>query len=480
MIRKIFFILALTLLSNTEEHFGVETDENVLVLTTKNFDEVVNKNKIVMVEFYAPWCGHCKSLAPKYAELAKVMREEHTIPVGKVDATVETELGSRFGIQGYPSLKLFVNGSPIEYKGQRELKDMKEFILKKTQDPSEEVKSVEDLNKLKTDNKVVIVYFGSESEDNFKAFQATALGYDNVKFVHVFDNSMFSAFTAEANSVVLFKQFDEGENRMVGTYTSEMLTKFVEDNRYATVLEFDQEAAEKIFGKEESAIFLFQDSKSDMVEVFTEVAKDKKFAKFNYSTSTVTSGLGARLSEFVGVKASDAPCIRIVQFKNQNLDKFKMNEEFNKENLVKFVEDFHNGKLEKYFKSEPVPETNDDGVKIVVGNNFEKIVLDDSKHVLIKAYAPWCGHCKTLAPLYEQLGEKLKNHADIVIAKIDSTANEYPGFEVQGFPTLKFYKKGAKSTPMDFEGERTVEGMIKFLEKNADLKLDEAKTTSEL
>ena len=56
---------------------------------------------------------------------------------------------------------------------------------------------------------------------------------------------------------------------------------------------------------------------------------------------------------------------------------------------------------------------------------------------LIMFYAPWCGHCKQLAPIYDQLGEQLKDSTEFVVAKMDSTVNEIEDIKIQSFPTIK-------------------------------------------
>ena len=85
----------------------------------------------------------------------------------------------------------------------------------------------------------------------------------------------------------------------------------------------------------------------------------------------------------------------------------------------------------------------------------------------MKFYAPWCGHCKALAPIWEELGAETASIADLVIAEVDSTANEIDGIEVRGYPTLKFFAKGDKKKPKDYEGDRDLDGFRAWLKENS-------------
>uniref|UniRef100_A0A5F8HBW9 protein disulfide-isomerase n=1 Tax=Monodelphis domestica TaxID=13616 RepID=A0A5F8HBW9_MONDO len=101
---------------------------------------------------------------------------------------------------------------------------------------------------------------------------------------------------------------------------------------------------------------------------------------------------------------------------------------------------------------------------ILVEKNFEEVAFDEKKNVFVEFYAPWCGHCKQLAPIWDKLGETYKDHESIVIAKMDSMANEVEAVKVHCFPTLKFFPASADRTVIDYNVERTLEGFKKFLE----------------
>ena len=124
------------------------------------------------------------------------------------------------------------------------------------------------------------------------------------------------------------------------------------------------------------------------------------------------------------------------------------------------------GKIEAHMKSEAVPEPNDGPVKVAVAKNFDELVTKSKKDVLIEFYAPWCGHCKSLAPKYDELGEKMTGE-EVEIVKMDATANDVPpAYSVSGFPTLYWLPSDTK-TPESYQGGREVDDFVKFISKKA-------------
>lgn len=103
---------------------------DVVVLTDKNFNqEVVKSNDVWLVEFFAPWCGHCKNLKPEYEKVAKALKG--IVKVGAIDADQFKSFGQQYGIQGFPTLKLFGadKRTPIDFSSQPDSQSIVDFVL---------------------------------------------------------------------------------------------------------------------------------------------------------------------------------------------------------------------------------------------------------------------------------------------------------------------------------------------------------------
>ncbi|KAF5455347.1 hypothetical protein F2P56_024936, partial [Juglans regia] len=239
----VFVTLALLAVS------ALADDDVVVVLTEENFDKEVGQERGALVEFYAPWCGHCKKLAPEYERLGTSFKKAKSVLIAKVDCDDQKNLCSKYGVSGYPTIKWFPKGSlePKKYEGPR---------------------------------------------------------------------------------------------------TSEALTEFVN----------------------------------------TEGGTNVKIAS--------------------------------------------------------------------------VPSD----VVVLTADNFGEVVLDETKDVLVEFYAPWCGHCKNLAPTYEMVATAFKFEDDVVIANLD--ADKYKDlaekYDVSGFPTLKFFPKSNKAGE-EYDGGRDLADFVTFI-----------------
>ncbi|RCV35791.1 hypothetical protein SETIT_7G268600v2 [Setaria italica] len=223
--------------------------DDVVALTEADFEKEVGQDRAALVEFYAPWCGHCKKLAPEYEKLGASFKKAKSVLIAKVDCDEHKSVCSKYGVSGYPTIQWFPKGSlePKKYEGQRSAEALAEFV-------------------------------NSEAGTNVK-------------------------IAAVPSSVVVL-----------------------------------------------------------------------------------------------------------------------------------------------------TPET------------FDSVVLDETKDVLVEFYAPWCGHCKHLAPVYEKLASVFKQDEGVVIANLDADkhADLAEKYGVSGFPTLKFFPKGNKAGE-DYDGGRDLDDFVKFI-----------------
>jgi len=250
---RYLFLLLVAVLAIFQSSFARASD--IIELTPDNFDTVVGHNEAVLVEFFAPWCGHCKALAPEYELLASSFNNKQSlVKIAAVDADQHRKLADRFGIDGFPTIKYFPSSSleAIDYNGGRTATDLADFI-----------------------------------------------------------------------------------NNKVGTNI-----------------------------------------------------------KIKSSSSSV-------------VDLSDS--------------------------------------------------------------NFDDIVINSNKHVLVEFFAPWCGHCKQLAPIYDKVGNAFNNDDNVIVAKLD--ADKYGDlaskYDISGFPTIKFFSKDNKQQPIVYDQGRSLDDFVNFLNEKS-------------
>ncbi|KAJ6735828.1 PROTEIN DISULFIDE ISOMERASE [Salix viminalis] len=453
--------------------------EYVLTLDHSNFTETVTKHDFIVVEFYAPWCGHCQNLAPEYEKAASILSSsDHQIVLAKVNAdeNVNQEISEKFEVQGFPTIKILRKGgtSVSEYKGPHDADGIVEYLKKLTGPASAELKSADDATSFIGDNKVVIVgVFPQFSGEEFESFFAVA---DKLRSEYEFAHTLDAKHLPRGESSVsgplvrLFKPFDE---LFVDSkdFDVDALEKFIEESGAPIVTVFDDEPSNhpyivKYFGSplDKAMLFLnFSGDSADSIKTnYQEVAEQHKRDGLIFLLGDLDAS--QRALQYYGLKEDQAPLL----FIETTGGKKYLKSNLESDHIAHWMKEYKEGRVPPFIKSEPIPEANKEPVKVVVADSLDDLVTKSGKNVLLEFYAPWCGHCQKLAPILEEIAVSYQSDADVLIAKLDATANDVPSdtYDVEGFPTV--YLRSASGKLVQYEGDRTKQDIIDFIEKNRD------------
>lgn len=455
--------------------FAAEHD--VLDLTDSDFNTRIAEHETVLVMFYAPWCGHCKRLKPEYAKAAEELTiNDPPVSLAKVDCTEGgKDTCSKHSVSGYPTLKIFRNGElSQEYNGPRDAAGIVKYMKAQVGPSSKELTCVADLDKFLAYNDVSVVGFFEKESDLKVAFLKLAdKQREKVRFAHSTHSDVLKKQGVKDNIILfhpthLHNKFEDNVITYAGAVEVEDIQEFIKKNYHGLVghrktdnhVEFRNPLVVAYY-----AVDYIKNTKGTNYWRNRILKVAKQFADdFTFAVSA-KDDFQHELNEFgVDYVKGDKP---IVFARDVNNRKFIMKDEFSMESFEEFLNNMKDDKLEPYLKSEAIPETNDGPVKVAVGKNFDEIVTNNDKDTLIEFYAPWCGHCKKLTPIYDEVGEKLANE-DVAIVKMDASNNDVPGpYEVRGFPTIYWAPKDSKSSPVRYEGGRDVEDFIKYVAKHA-------------
>uniref|UniRef100_A0A672TPP6 protein disulfide-isomerase n=1 Tax=Strigops habroptila TaxID=2489341 RepID=A0A672TPP6_STRHB len=388
-------------------------EDGILVLHEHNFARALSEHRLLLVEFYAPWCRHCERLAPAFAQAATTLRNESSpARLGKVDATTQKALAGEFGITSYPTLKLFRDGNrthPIDYTGR------------------------------------------AAAQRDAQAFYEVAMEMVDVPFGVAEATELFQAYGLSTDTICLFKKVRERRGAV-----PILPTPLLRAHSLDLVMEFTSEVqpipAPIPVGCQDPTPHAALPQ-----QVIVGTAGTVLFVVVD------VAGHGANILAFFGMTPADAPTLRLVEMKNNR--KYRMEQDsFSDTAISTFIQDVLDGKVKPHLLSAEPPEDWDtQAVKVLVGKTFEQVAFDETKNVFVKFYAPWCSHCQAMAAAWEELGERYKDHEDIVIAKLDAMANEIENVTITSFPTLRYFPAGP-GRKVGFKGSRDVETFSKFLE----------------
>lgn len=282
--------------------------------------------------------------------------------------------------------------------------------------------TAESHDEFKASDKVVVVLYATEtSEAPVPVFSSVAEQHrDDYLFGIVTDPAVIQAADIVAPALVVYKKFDDGRSdypsaKLVAV-TKEELSAWLKES--ATPL-FDEVSGDNYSFYAESGLplaYLFLDTEDstyqDKIKDYQPLAKTFK-GKVNFVW--INANKFAEHGKAMNLPEAKWPAFVVHDMAKGLKFPYDQKKELKLAAVEQLVADFLDDKLEPQLKSEPIPESQDESVFVLVTKQFDEVVFDDSKDVLIEFYAPWCGHCKRLKPTWDSLGDKFAAIKDRVI-----------------------------------------------------------------
>lgn len=466
----------LALITPTLADAVAPADLAVVKLTAANFESFLKEHPLVLAEFFAPWCGHCKSLGPEYVAAADKLQEVD-IPLAQIDCTEEEALCQTQGIRGYPTLKVFRGPSDAKpYEGARKAEAIELYMLKQLRPAIAEL----DLKSAEAEGlaskEAVVVFVLTDKKTNGTFTEVANLRRDKLTFFAVKDEEATKKYGKKPTVVVYRSDFAEGDEPAVltGETDPEKIAAFIDSELKPFFGEINGETFQDYMMAKTPLAYLFYTSPEEREEWAKKLVP---FAK-EYRGKVNFVGLDAvrfgKHAENLN-QEEKFPLFALHDLEENKKYGLDQSKDLSLKDIEELLQKYSKGEAKAIIKSEEIPETQENAVMKLVAYTHDEVVQDTDKDVFVMYHATWCGHCKRLAPTFEEFAALYKNDENasqkVVIANIEATQNDVD-VDIQGFPTLILYPAGDKEHPVTFESSRDLESLAAFVKEHGTHKID--------
>ncbi|SCM10382.1 protein disulfide-isomerase, putative [Plasmodium chabaudi adami] len=496
--------------------------KEIVSINMDTFNKILeDEDQMTILVVYTHWCPRSILLLENLENISSILMYDTDINISKINVVINHELIHRFNVYSYPSLFLIKKKQIHRYSGLNNVQSILLWIQEYLDENIYEIKNKEKLVlflELKEYN-ISTIFFIIKEEKHYNRINeliSICKLIDNTFCFYIKDNNLITFFenilVAKNDNIniieikekdiygVLYKNdfFDKYfylfnnsldilyENEYSEDYKINALAKWIDEKSEPLVIRFSEYYFSALFSPDTTTLFIFYNDINDLNK--TDIIKcAKKHQAVTFAVSGNVEVYEKRLLSDLLIDDLQKPLMRIIQFKDDVQIPYKYKPlsdevEINEQSIDQFINEFLTDKKYFYKKSERIlpDEYNNGYVKIIVADNYDDHIFNNDKNVVVLYYAPWCGHCHKLDPIYRRLGKRLKIYIDqnedykndVIISKIDAANNEIYNVPIEGYPTIYLYEKSDKNNPIMYNGEKTEEKLISWICRMTNTNID--------
>ena len=442
-------------------------EEHLRSLTDSTFEEYVRQHPELAVLFYSSSCPYSKEFLQELNSYPHYLTSrKSSVVFARLDAIINPITADKYGIDKFPMLKLFLNGTIFDYIGERDALTLSIWLTWKTKDYVAVVQNYPDLfSALPMQETFVVLFTGNSPGPELAVFAAVAKRSKHHIFARADTGSLYHTHNITSTpAVLMIKPKDKINLIYYGPWRESRLEAWVERHWQPWFSYFNDRVVAEIYGERQSRLIIVVDARRvyRLEDELRELAAEMKDV-IKIST-TYDSNDDELAATYFGIQVGMLPVAVIVQWVGEVLLKYRLADGLiTKDSLKSFIDRWQSGFITPYFKSARPPDPDPDSlVKVIVGRTLDDVLSVSGRDVLVLFYVPKCLRCERFLRIFESLAQDYKENKKILFAKFDSSVNDVKDWTPLVFPAVRLYRRNR--APLLYPGEFTEDRFLAFIE----------------
>ncbi|XP_018558762.1 protein disulfide-isomerase [Lates calcarifer] len=444
--------------------------DGVLQLKKGNFNRALRKHKQLLVHFYTPLSGDGHRVSAAFEGAAAELQESE-VKLAVVDVAKEKDLAKDLNATGPPTIRLYLAGdkhNPVPCPVPQSSASILTWLKRRAGSAAD---LITELSQIEASEELTVVGFFKEQDHEYvQVFYSAAIELPDLRFAVTQNSEVISKYGLTHDVVLLLKKSKLIQAyKMMPQTSKEELIVFITVYQMDPVTEYTGKTVSQILTSPvlNHALLFVNKSSADFEEIYSAFnsAAEAFRLKILFVWVNVDEPRNGRMMEYFRVRDFEAPLIRLVNL-TDHVTYHLPSDTLDVETIKKFCQSYLEGKAKPKMQSEPIPEGWDKKpVKELVGMTLEKVAFNPDKTVFVLFYLPYSQESRALFSLWEELAKALQEREDVVVARIDASANDI-NMSMQGtYPSLCLFPALYAERVVVYKGKRKLKDLIKFLDK---------------